>query len=67
MPCRAMRSAKEITAEQAAGLVPNGATLATGGFVGIGVPEQLLIALEARHAQSGGPTDLTLLFAAGQG
>jgi acyl CoA:acetate/3-ketoacid CoA transferase len=48
---------KQISAEQAAHAVADGATLATGGFVGI----------QERHVPKGGPRDLTLLFAAGQG
>jgi acyl CoA:acetate/3-ketoacid CoA transferase len=36
---------KVISAEAAARVIVNGDTVATGGFVGIGVPEELLIAL----------------------
>ena len=58
---------KVITADAAAGLVLAGDTVATGGFVGIGFPEQLALALERRFLDTGAPRDLTLVFAAGQG
>jgi propionate CoA-transferase len=58
---------KVITAGAAAALVPSGATLATGGFVGIGVPEELLVALERRFVETGEPRGLSLLYAGGQG
>ena len=64
---RAGRRTKLISPDIAAGLVRDGDTLAVGGFVGLGVPEQLLVALEERFLATDGPRDLTLIFAAGQG
>jgi propionate CoA-transferase len=61
------RRTKVITPEAAAQLVLDGDTLAIGGFVGLAVPEELLIGLANRFHETGGPRDLTLLFAAGQG
>ncbi|MBV1796067.1 acyl CoA:acetate/3-ketoacid CoA transferase [Siccirubricoccus sp. G192] len=58
---------KIVSAAEAAALVQDGDTVATSGFVGIGVPDDLLAALQARHAAEGAPRGLTLLFAAGQG
>ena len=61
------RRTKVITPEAAAGLIVDGDTLAVGGFVGISVPEELLIALAKRFGETRGPRNLTLVFAAGQG
>lgn len=58
---------KTISAEAAAALIHDGDTVTTSGFVGIGVPEALLKAVEARFAAEGNPTGLMLIFAAGQG
>ncbi|WP_051296115.1 acyl CoA:acetate/3-ketoacid CoA transferase [Eisenibacter elegans] len=62
-----MNRNKLVSALDAAQLIQSGDTLVTGGFVGIGFPEALAIALEERFVQTGTPADLTLLYAAGQG
>jgi propionate CoA-transferase len=61
------RRNKIVSAEAAARLVLDGETLVTGGFVGIGVPEELIQALERRFLETGSPRGLTLLYGAGQG
>jgi propionate CoA-transferase len=58
---------KVVTAREAAALVKDGDVVTTSGFVGIGVPDELLCALETRFLESARPRDLTLVFAAGQG
>jgi propionate CoA-transferase len=58
---------KVISADAAVQLVLDRDTLAVGGFVGLAVPEELLIALAHRFEETGTPRDLTLTFAAGQG
>jgi len=58
---------KILSAADAAALVRSGDTVTTSGFVGIGVPEALLGALEQRFIETAAPRDLTLFFAAGQG
>ncbi|KAA3626153.1 MAG: acyl CoA:acetate/3-ketoacid CoA transferase [Proteobacteria bacterium] len=62
-----MGVSKVIDARAAVASVKPGDTLATAGFVGIGFPEELAIALEQRFLDEGGPRDLTLVYAAGQG
>ncbi len=58
---------KVLTAAEAVALIRAGDTITTSGFVGIGVPDELLEALAARFSETGAPRDLTLVFAAGQG
>ena len=60
---------KIVGAADAVRLIHDGDTIATSGFVGIGFAEEIAIALEARFTgtPSGGPRNLTLVYAAGQG
>ena len=62
-----MERNKVISVEDAARVVMDGDTVATSGFVGVGFPEELAIALEGRFAETGSPRGLTLVYAAGQG
>ncbi len=72
---RSFEKGKIVSAREAVQLVQDGDTLATGGFVGIGFPENIAVALEARFLESteqdpdgvGRPEGLTLIYAAGQG
>lgn len=58
---------KVVSAADAVALIKDGDTLTTSGFVGIGVPDALLVALENRYLGTGEPRNLSLVFAAGQG
>jgi propionate CoA-transferase len=62
-----MTKDKIVTAEAAIALIRDGDAVSCSGFIGIGTPEALIEALERRHAESAGPRDLTLVFAAAPG
>jgi propionate CoA-transferase len=69
------KTGKIRSAHEAAQLIRSGDTVATGGFVGIGFPEAIAVALEKRFCDSarasadgiGEPRGLSLVYAAGQG
>ena len=48
-PVKALDSGKIVTAEEAASLIRDGDTIATGGFVGIGFAEEVALAIETLY------------------
>ncbi len=62
-----IKNSKITSAREAVSQIKDGATVATGGFVGTGFPEELAIAIEERFLETNKPSGLTLMYAAGQG
>ena len=55
------------TVDEAISVIRDGDTVSISGFVGVGTPDELLLALERRFLKTGHPRDLTLVFAAAPG
>jgi propionate CoA-transferase len=60
-------NSKIMSANDAIALVKSNDVLSIAGFVGVGVPDELLIALEERFLSTSNPINLTLMFTAGPG
>ena len=58
---------KIVSAAEAVAVIQAGDTVSVAGFVGIGTPDELLIALETRFRETREPAGLTLVFAAAPG
>lgn len=58
---------KVHTADEAVSVIRDGDTVSISGFVGVGTPDELLLAVERRFLNTGHPRDLTLIFAAAPG
>ncbi|MFW5818994.1 MAG: acyl CoA:acetate/3-ketoacid CoA transferase [Desulfovermiculus sp.] len=58
---------KVVSAQEAVRIIHDHDTVATGGFVGNGFPEDIAVALEEYFLENKSPNNLTLVYAAGQG
>src|SRR5258707_15023430 len=58
---------KIVSADEAIAIIRDGDTICVSGFVGIGTPDELIIALERRFLKERHPSGLTLVFAAAPG
>jgi propionate CoA-transferase len=58
---------KIVSPDEAIAIIRDGDTVCVSGFVGIGTPDELILALERRFLKEGHPSALTLVFAAAPG
>src|SRR3954466_9301727 len=64
---RSMHSNKIVSAHEAVAVIRDGDTVCSSGFVGIGTPDERILALERRYLEARHPAGLTLIFAAAPG
>jgi propionate CoA-transferase len=62
-----MTKNKIVSADEAIAIIRDRDSVCTSGFVGVGTPDELLIALEKRYRETRHPSALTLMFAAAPG
>ena len=58
--------AKFISADEAVKMIKSGDTVAISGFMGMGHPEEVSLAMEKRFLETGEPRDLILTHGASQ-
>ncbi|WP_097026236.1 acyl CoA:acetate/3-ketoacid CoA transferase [Clostridium peptidivorans] len=58
---------KVKTVSEAVQMIKGGSTVAIGGFIGTGHPEEITSEIEKSFINTGAPNNLTLVYAAGQG
>lgn len=62
-----MKLNKVISLEKAISMIPDGAVIGIGGFIGCGHPQEFSVGLEESFLKSGHPNNLTIMFSAGIG
>lgn len=67
LPPSRMRKGKIVSADEAVRVIRDGDTVATGGFAGTCIPEEIIITIERSFLEQNRPRNLTLVYAAGQG
>ena len=56
-----------MSAQEAISLIKDGDKIGVGGFIGMGHPQELSVAIENSFLKTGHPRDLTVMFSAGVG
>ncbi|MGC8490424.1 MAG: acyl CoA:acetate/3-ketoacid CoA transferase [Syntrophobacteraceae bacterium] len=68
-PAKALKKKKGkfVSAAEAVGIIRDGDTIGTEGFLGAGFPEEIAVEIEDRFLKTGNPRNLRIVYAAGQG
>lgn len=62
-----MRQVKILKAQEAVKQIPDGAIVASSGFVGSAIPESLITAMEKQFLETGSPKGITYFYVSSQG